>query len=259
MNFTHIKPSPPLDQFIKTLWILEKVYSNTGDHEVVYPDGCIDLVFSFSGNNLTSFFTGQQTTTIKIPQSSAVKFVAVEFFPFGAFPFVHTPMKQFTGTVASPADIFGAPFRELEEKIFASSSAERIQVIENFLLQRLLAHKADGVVKQPKNAAQLLYAKKGNIRIDQLADAVNMTKRTLERKFETAIGLTPKALAKIFRFNKIKNELIRDPYSNLSSLAYQYHYFDQAHFIHDFQQCAGSSPATFAKGVMEKQIYFNRQ
>jgi len=257
MNFTLIKPSPPLDQFVKTFWILEKVYSNSGGYETVYPDGCVDLIFSLSENKYTSFFSGQQTKAIKIPQLNKVKFVAIEFFPYGAFPFFNIPIKEFTGVITAPADIFGNSFIELSEKVFASSPALIIQSIETFLIQRLLKNKVD--IEQTIKAAQLLYQYKGNIRIDQLAATVNMTARTLERKFEIATGLTPKALAKVFRFNKIKNELMLAPYSNLTSLAYKYNYFDQAHFIHDFKQFTGYPPASFAKEVIEKNIYFNRQ
>jgi AraC-like DNA-binding protein len=257
MNFTIIKPSPPLDQFVKTFWILEKVYSNTGDYEIVYPDGCFNLIISFSENKLTSYFTGQQTQAIKIPQSSKVKFIAVEFYPYGAFPFFNIPMNEFTDTITSPLNIFGNSFSELHEKIFGSSDTLSIQLIETFLMEKLLINKLD--IEQSKKASQLLYLYKGNLRIDQLAVSLNMTKRTLERKFETTTGLTPKTMAKVFRFNKVKNELMLDPYTNLTSLAYQYNYFDQSHFIHEFKQITGHSPSSFSKEVIEKQIYFNRQ
>jgi len=257
MNFTLIKPSSPLDQFVKTFWILEKVYLNSGGYETVYPDGCVDLIFSCSENKYSSFLSGQQTKAIKIPQLNKVKFIAVEFYPYGAFPFINIPMKEFTGMVTAPADIFGNSFIELNEKVFTSSPSLSIQSIETFLIQRLLKNKVG--IEQTIKAAQILYQHKGNLRIDQLATSVNMTTRTLERKFEITTGLTPKALAKVFRFNKIKNELMLAPYSNLTSLAYKYNYFDQAHFNHDFKQFTGYSPASFAKEVFEKQIYFNRQ
>jgi AraC-like DNA-binding protein len=223
----------------------------------VYLDGCFNLIFSISENNITSIFTGQQTKSIMLPQSGKTKFIAIEFYPFGAFPFLNMPMYNFTNTVISPIDIFGNSYLNLNDKIFISSIEQCITIIEKYLIEKLSINKND--ISQSKRATQLLYINQGHMRIDDLAHNVNMSKRNLERKFEITTGLSPKSLAKIFRFNKIKNELMHNPNLKLTSLAYQFHYFDQAHFINDFKQITGLTPSSFAKDVIDKKIFFNSQ
>lgn len=256
MNFVEIKPSAPLDKFIKSFWILEKEYSETLPYEPVYPDGCLDLVFSLVNNNLNSYFIGQQIKSIHIPIIGQAKFIGIQFFPYGAFPFFSIPMKEFTGLQVDSIHILGKTKIILEERIFSSSVRESISLLEDFLLKRLTIFFAD--TEQTIAAAKTIYLKKGNININQLAEDVSLTKRTLERKFETTIGLSPKSLANIFRFNKIKNELILNPLINLTSLGYRYGYFDQSHFIRDFNNVTALNPTAFVSLVSNKKIYFNK-
>jgi transcriptional regulator GlxA family with amidase domain len=81
--------------------------------------------------------------------------------------------------------------------------------------------------------------------VSQLADKLNIHRRNLERRFETAVGMSPKQLSRIVRLQSTLKLLEQKKYSNLTSLAYESGYYDQAHFIKDFREFTGISPKSF--------------
>lgn len=244
-SFQRIKPSAPLDVFIKCFWILEKKYTASVPYEVIYPDGCVDLVFKWENGQFTCFFVGPQTRSVRVRQSGNVTCFGIQFLPYGAFPFFAIPMNEFTGHICDPNDFLDTSFNEFIRRIPPYSVKNCIHDIEKFLTGRLLRGTLDLV--QTMEAVKLIYQTTGSISICQLTDRVNLTRRTLERKFESVIGITPKELARIIRFNKVKNKLVQNPGTNLTSLSYEFQYFDQSHFIRDFKQITGLTPSVFAQ------------
>jgi AraC-like DNA-binding protein len=65
--------------------------------------------------------------------------------------------------------------------------------------------------------------------------------------FKQHVGITPKAFMKIMRFQKAVMEIERCRSVNWAGVAYESGYYDQAHFIHDFRQFSGFTPAQYAE------------
>src|SRR5262249_53525455 len=105
-------------------------------------------------------------------------------------------------------------------------------------------------------ASQFLYEQRGIASIPRLAVFVNLSERSLAWKFLQTTGFSPKMLARIVRFNFIRNDLMHRPQQSLTDLALRYQYFDQAHFIHDFASFTGQAPLAFARDVSNGLIRF---
>jgi len=70
-----------------------------------------------------------------------------------------------------------------------------------------------------------------------------VTPRHLERQFKQAVGISPKRLARITRFQRALRmfEQLDSPQRGTHTAA-TCGYADQAHFIHDFSEFAGCAP-----------------
>ena len=77
--------------------------------------------------------------------------------------------------------------------------------------------------------------------------------RQLQRQFDGATGVSPKTLARTIRFEAIRNRLIFEPDANLTDLAYEFGYTDQAHFIKDFKAFTNKTPGEFALEMQKFQ------
>ena len=79
----------------------------------------------------------------------------------------------------------------------------------------------------------------------ELADKMNINRRNMERRFTSAVGLSPKQLSRVARLQATVKMLDEKQYNSLTSLAYENGYYDQAHFIKDFKEFTGLSPKSF--------------
>jgi AraC-like DNA-binding protein len=82
----------------------------------------------------------------------------------------------------------------------------------------------------------------GLVSIDRVAEHVGMTRRHMERQFRQVVGMTPKRLARIARFQRAVRFLEGDGDTGRQGgavTAAACGYADQAHFIRDFRDLAG--------------------
>jgi transcriptional regulator GlxA family with amidase domain len=82
----------------------------------------------------------------------------------------------------------------------------------------------------------------GRVSVDRLATGAGISSRQLERRFLREIGIGPKLLGRIVRFQQVFRAVERLD-SAWASIAVECGYYDQAHLIRDFNQFAGQTPA----------------
>lgn len=94
----------------------------------------------------------------------------------------------------------------------------------------------------------LLHSYEHSNIISKYADKMSLTTRTINRWFVKDIGVSPKKLSKVMRFNKT---LIAILSYKEDGFYLDYGYFDQAHFIKEFKEFIGQSPENYLKMVSD--------
>ena len=84
----------------------------------------------------------------------------------------------------------------------------------------------------------------GRVSVAELACAVGLSTRQLERAFRERVGLGPKTFLRLVRFQRAL-ALLRRPGASLAAIAARCGYFDQAHLVRDFREFAHESPGRF--------------
>jgi len=96
-------------------------------------------------------------------------------------------------------------------------------------------------------AWQLLLATRGAVPIGVLAEQTGWSSRHLDNRFRAEIGLTPKAAARVIRFDRARRMLMRRVGAghppDLARLAAAGGYYDQAHLAREFRGLAGVPPS----------------
>jgi methylphosphotriester-DNA--protein-cysteine methyltransferase len=152
------------------------------------------------------------------------------------------PANELTNQSADIKTLCGKEGEILEEKIIlASGGDERVRLACDFFNSRLKNIKSGysnilSSIKTISNAPNLTSIK-------VLSENNFLSVRQFERKFKEFSGFSPKLFLRITRFNS----LLDKPYQNksLAQMAYEYGYYDQSHFIHDFQQFSGHRPKKY--------------
>lgn len=137
-------------------------------------------------------------------------------------------------------DIWGAPGRELLERLLVTSSAEaRVKLLADTLRERLCA----GACPSPLavRAFELIRIAHGELTVAELARRCGCSTRTLYNAIARETGLTPKALARIARMRRAL-ELLKAGKAP-SSAAVEAAFSDQAHMSREFLALVGEPPA----------------
>lgn len=82
----------------------------------------------------------------------------------------------------------------------------------------------------------------GTPNLDLLSVQANMSSRNLERLFTNKVGISPKHLACVIRFNRALSLKRLNPTLNWTSIATECDYFDQMHMIREFKNLSGHTP-----------------
>lgn len=267
MNYQQYGVSEELQPFVKCFWSLEAPAPDSPERQCIVPDGCMEMIFHYGdlyrqyledGNHIIQprcFIFGQVTSPLEIAPTGVSGIIAARFHPDGFAPFALLPINEMENKAVALEKIFGGEAAEFERKvIYAQTNEERIQLIELFLINRLsLPEAADRIAK---SSIEILLNYNGQVSVDELAEQLNINRRQLERKFSSAIGLSPKQLSKVIRLQATLKMLQKKQFTSLTSLAYESGYYDQAHFIKDFKEFTGMSPKQFYNDSLKMSALF---
>jgi transcriptional regulator GlxA family with amidase domain len=116
-----------------------------------------------------------------------------------------------------------------------------LESLEDELAQRFRTEERDLL---PPIVLETISAHQGNVPMALLGHMTGWSSRHLRRMFHESIGVGPKTFCRIIRFMSAFRILRRNPRPNLLDVALDAGYYDQAHFIHEFEDFYGSSPST---------------
>ncbi len=267
MNYQTFEPCTELSTLIKCYWTLESPKEETPEKQIIVPDGCMEMIFHYGDlyrqylENGTSiiqpkcFVFGQLTRPLEIEPTGETGIFSIRFHSNGFLPFTTIPIKAMENKTASLFEMFEKDGIDIEQKILtATSTSERIQLIEAFLLHRLTDIKTiDRIVK---STVDMILTANGQLSVEELSKQTRINRRQLERKFSSAIGLSPKQLSKTIRLQATLKMLLGKKFTSLTSLAYENEYYDQAHFIKDFKELTGFTPKEFYGNNLKMTSFF---
>lgn len=250
MQYVEYPPLAPLAPFVRCVWTLEGCAS--GDVSPVMPDGHSEVILHLGDpfeivaddgaavRQATAVFAGQLTRRLLMRPRGRVAVVGVRFHAAGAGALLPMPQSELVGP---PTDI-GLLSADLRAAMASVQSATADPAAAARLLQRSLLTFVDGsrVDARVRFATQRIDRARGLVSIAQVARDACVTPRHLERLFLEQVGIAPKRLARITRFQRALTRLEQAGASGAGTAA-DCGYADQAHFVRDFRLLAGCSPS----------------
>jgi AraC-like DNA-binding protein len=259
LKYHERKPHAILEDTVRCFWTHEGTYSADAVQDIT-PDGCVELIFNFGTpyRLLTTtpptvlpnaILVGFQKKTMPIQVDGTVKVVAARLFAWGPLALLSEEIG--CETLTSLASSWNALVESLKTEVLQGRYAEAAAALEGFLIQRELAKTYDP--KLVVAATKFLYHTKGQCRVEELAEACKTSVRQLQRGFQRDVGTSPKFLARTVRFEEAQRRLMLEPETELTGLAYECGYFDQAHFIKEFRAFTGKTPSEYAREMSQLQ------
>jgi len=262
-------PRAPLHFFVEYLWFYDE-YSPSHRKEKLLPDGTMELIIDLRDHPKHTYdpmtlkadreyrqawLSGMHHDYIVI-ESSPGSMMGAHFRPGGAWPFFGTPLSEFTDEVVELGDVAGADAWFLREQLLAAQSAnKKFEILESFLLR----HGGDRLYpnRAVHFAVEQMISVPMRLLIRDLAAKVGISQKHLISLFDQRVGMKPKQLDRVLRFQRVIQKLSADRPKEVdwTAIALECGYYDQAHFINDFQSFSGMTPTAYAAKQWEYSNY----
>lgn len=195
-----------------------------------------------------SFIAGLQQTPTAIGSAGRALCMQVDFTLPGARRFLGLDMHEITGQVLDLSVVLGRAAGELEEQLAdAGDWHSRFDILDAALCQRL--QRAPDEHPLVSAALQHIRQSAGTLRIESLASTLGCSRKHLATLFKREVGLTPKSVARIVRFESALVRLQAGHIRSLTDLAFACGYSDQAHFNRECRNLTGDSPTNLLNGT----------
>lgn len=243
-DYMEIAPCDALKPYIRCFWGSEKVFVRGGcacsENSIVVPDTCMDIMFTvdFTNNRIESLFHGIDDRAFiayrEREEKKTLFLFAIRFYAWGGALFAEESMRNTKNAFFDVDCHFLKIRREIERHLFdAVDIYQMIPIVEKILLAHLMERHQNQAVFQ---AISRILENKGNLSMTDLKKEAFISSRQLERLFLEYVGISPKNLASMIRYQYLWNELLYSRDFNMADAAYRYGYSDQAHLCRDFKK-----------------------
>ena len=210
---------------------------------VITPDATIDLQWIDGRFRVAG---PDKEPQIERPPAGSV-IVGFRFRPGAAAGWLGVPAGEIVGGRLDLGDIWGTRVRELSDRITAAADlAAMVRQLEETV----------GMHTEGRDALDPLMGRAFEV-IDEglppetpllpfLLSRLNMSERTLRRRFEDAFGYGPKTLDRILRFHRFRRLREKAGDASTAVLAIEAGYADQAHLIRESRRLTGVTPRALA-------------
>ncbi|MBF6174545.1 helix-turn-helix domain-containing protein [Nocardia blacklockiae] len=171
--------------------------------------------------------------------------------PLGARVLLGAPVAALGSWIIDLGDLLGADARELRERVSATDDwAARFAILDEILLRRTTDTVLDPNLRR---AWQLLTAGSGQARVAEVAHEIGWSRKHLGTRFQAEFGITPKAAARLARFqasHRLLRSVVGGPDAQrldmpIAAVAAAVGYYDQAHMAREWRELAGMPPSTW--------------
>lgn len=260
MYYQTFPPPKDLEDYVDCFWVLAAP-EGSGDPEIVLPDGKTELIVHFGQHFLKSeidpatgtatfveqarvLMSGQLTERIWLKSSGEIGVVSVRFNPAGAARFFDLPYEDLVDRVVDFHRFEPDVSKTLHDAIGAAPSHEaRVEIMRDLLVSLLRRESEEDVFV--RQACRYIMKSEGEYSVQELVKLIGFSERQLERKFKKQVGISPKTLSRIMRFQRFLALTKRQSDMTLAEAAHSCGYYDQSHFIRDFTKFAGVSPLNY--------------
>jgi AraC-like DNA-binding protein len=170
--------------------------------------------------------------------------IEVRLTPLGAHALFGLAMHELTNRVVELDDLLGRGADDLVGRLWDVPGWEP----RFALLDRLIGTRV-GAARPPSSgvawAWQRLRETRGRAAVGTLAGELGWSHRRLIARFREQVGMPPKTIGRLLRFENVSKALMTTPEPRLAEVALDCGYYDQAHLNRDFRQFAGTTPSEY--------------
>jgi AraC-like DNA-binding protein len=210
----------------------------------VLPDGCVELVWDGQHARAVPPVPG----VARYPVSAEAQTIGIRIQPGWGAILLGTPLRHLAD-VTDLAEVWDAiAVRHLEAALATADAAAGRRFLSSAVACRL----AGAGPPDPAVLGVVRLLSQPRASVSEAAWHAHLSGRQLRRRFADHVGLPPKALQAVLRFQRLRVQLASPGTApvTLARAAADCGYFDHAHLCHDSARLAGITPSEMRKSVI---------
>lgn len=251
---------PELRPYIRCFW--EAADDESGEKDgkprLITPDTCADILFliDHEAGRVEEWFCGVNDRPFfsRVAGRRQVSLFAIRFYAWSAVLFADDSLRGTRNGFFQAGQHFYRLCRKLSPRLLAAPSLpKRICVAEECLLDLCDPEHGSPIVQ---NAVFMILRSRGALSIDSLAGESFISRRQLERLFEEQLGLSPKRLASLIRYQCLWREILTAREFCVQDAVCRFGYADQPHLLRDFKRFHSMSIAQARRYAVSDGAFF---
>jgi AraC-like DNA-binding protein len=265
MKVSFIQPEQQLSPYVALIWVFE---SRSGvplaDSRIIVPDGRAKIIVPYRNSLCAAvsdrllnaqehhiFLVGIQSNPTTIASTATeTGTIGVELTPKGLYHLFKLSMHEITNRMVSFEEVFGPQGARLQTLVGdAEDPQQKIALLQTALTHLLQQNDKEYALLD--HTLDLLAQTHGMMPVQELAAHIGYTRRYLDRLFQEHVGVSPKSLASILRFQEVYQGWMQHQSPTFFRNYWPAYYYDQSHFIKEFKRFTGFTPQHYAGIVNE--------
>jgi len=254
LQYREIAPPGVLADFVRCIWRLhgDPGRDNGGPPDPIIPDGCAEIVINVGDPFIRHtpegsaerqphrLVAGQITRALTLEPSGQIDIWGIRFHPWCAASFLGVSASELRDNVVS-LDAVTRPFNDAFDPV----ADQKREANAELSIIDALTRRARNVKRPDAHVPRLVaFASAGSetTSVGRLARAAGVSTRRIQALFRDQVGLSPKQLLRITRFQCALRLARTRPTLSWGHIAQLAGFYDQAHLIHDSNDIAGCTP-----------------
>lgn len=206
------------------------------------PDACPDFLFRLENGSVSAAVSGLQTGPVTLELAPNAVYFGFKPYSVKGMRRLDAGWSELRGRRGSLRELMDCGSL-LEELAATDCFARRAALVSGFAAVNLAdkSYRPDAM----EHVELHLCNRKGNLRMEDVADFTGYSGRYCREKFKEAAGVSMKRYSDIIRFQNVVRMLEQDPAPSLSDIVFENGYFDQSHLNREFKRFSGESPLRF--------------
>lgn len=187
-------------------------------------------------------FLGKYLSPLKVTYKSYVQKISIHFTETGVINFFSNYYSNFAKEILQyrPSIDLGID----SDQLFSHKTEKGLAYLESYLLSIYSSNSMPAIEK-----ATEIFKQDTSISIEELAERLNLNKKTFSRQFKKHVGCTTTEFKRITRFKKTARSYFDGAHKNLLDLGHANGYYDASDFYRQIRRNTSYGPKEFFRNV----------
>lgn len=250
MRIIKILPPTSISKYVSSILVIEDNKQQNNFTLPLFANGSPTLVFNSAKatsknkniNHLTLY--GQTINHSELSFKSDFTLIAYFFYANAINSLFGIAANELTDKSLELIFLKQAKTYSLQEQLLNTPALNyRLDLLNNFIQK--LADNAIKVNDKTEFATKKIRLSNGLLSLHNIHKELGITERTLQRLFQTHVGISPKMYSRVCQFNSAFQQLNQYQFIKYSDIAYDNGFADQSHFIRVFKEFTNLTPSSY--------------